>query len=359
MKKYLIVSTAAILVTIGTAAAWLWHQMGEPLYEPGAVRSGESLRAPLSPPDQPADGDTWRVESDIEIHHFAEGEGRNVLVIHGGPGYPFRSPIAALAPLTDRYRFVYYDQRGCGRSTRPVESFSSSNFYANMTELNAVLGLAAQIADIERIRRILGDEKLILLGHSFGAFLASMYAAEFPERVEAMILVAPADVLVFPVPAGGLFAEIEKRLPDGQQAEYKDFKAEYLDFGGIFSRTESDLQQLNARFATYYLTAAGQLDSPSTAAQEAWAEPGWMVQAMYLSMGKRHDYRAALRAVTAPVLVLHGADDMSPERASRRYADAFQNAAFKLIDNGGHLVFDDQPRAFVEQVEHFLHPRRP
>jgi proline iminopeptidase len=47
-------------------------------------------------------------------------------------------------------------------------------------------------------RTILGGGKLMLVGHSFGGFLASLYAAEFPQHVKALILIAPADVLVFP-----------------------------------------------------------------------------------------------------------------------------------------------------------------
>ena len=47
----------------------------------------------------------------------------------------------------------------------------------------------AQLADIERLRRASGETSLILIGHSFGAFLAALYATEFPERVRAPVLV--------------------------------------------------------------------------------------------------------------------------------------------------------------------------
>ncbi len=56
-----------------------------------------------------------------------------------------------------------------------------------MQTLEQTLGISAQVADIERIRRILGEEKLIMVGHSFGGFLASLYAAEFPEHVARMV----------------------------------------------------------------------------------------------------------------------------------------------------------------------------
>jgi pimeloyl-ACP methyl ester carboxylesterase len=89
-----------------------------------------------------------------------------------------------------------------------------------------------------------------------------------------------------------------------------------------------------------------------------------MVQAMYLSMGKHHDYRDALRAVNAPVLVLHGGDDILPERTSQEYAALMPNAKFQLLQaapakagsKAGHFLFDDQPEAFAQAVESFLAP---
>ena len=108
------------------------------------------------------------MDDKIQLAHFSVGEGRDVLVVHGGPGEPFAEPMAALQPLTNDFRFHYYDQRGSGESTRPIDSFPDTNFYKNMQALDAELGLGAQIADIERIRQILAQDKLIVIGHSWG-----------------------------------------------------------------------------------------------------------------------------------------------------------------------------------------------
>jgi pimeloyl-ACP methyl ester carboxylesterase len=73
-----------------------------------------------------------------------------------------------------------------------------------------------------------------------------------------------------------------------------------------------------------------------------------------MSMGLRHDYRGALKAVNAPVLVLHGANDLQPEQATRMYANAFPNAQFRVIPNAGHFVISDQPDEFARVVREFL-----
>jgi proline iminopeptidase len=258
-----------------------------------------------------------------------------------------------LEPLTKEYRFHYYDQRGCGESTRPIDRFTSSNMYQNMTELDRTLGLGAQIADIERIRQILGDDKLILIGHSWGGFLASLYAAEFPEHVEALILISPANTLVMPQPEADsdLFVSVREKLPADQQPEFDAFMKEYMNFNTLFQKSEADLLAMNEKFGEYYVQVVDVENIPTL---KQGKPGGWMTWGMYVSMGQRHDYRAALKNVTAPVLVIHGADDLQSEAASRQYVEAFPNAEFAVIENASHFSFEQQPEQFASIVEKFL-----
>ena len=348
MKKVLIAGAVLLTLIVGGGAIFFWYSMSQPLYQPGMVRAGENLRAPLAPPSQSGDADFWNVEADVKLFHFSAGQGRNVLVVHGGPGYPYARPWIGLESLTDNYQFHYYDQRGSGQSTRPIDTFTSQNYYENLTTLDKTLGLGAQIADIERIRQILGEEKLILVGHSFGGFLASLYAAEFPENVEALILVAPADVLLMPAEDGGLFAVVRERLPEDMRPAYDDWQKRYFDYDTIFSKSEAELAALNDEFKPFYYAVA-----PGSFPEQGQTG-GWAVHAIYFSMGQQHDYRAAVKNVTAPVLVVHGADDLQPEKASRAYAGTFPNMQFRVIANAAHFPFLTQPDEFASAVEEFL-----
>jgi proline iminopeptidase len=352
-RKTVLVIIIAVIVVLAAGAGGMWWMTQQPLYQPGMVSAGQNLRAPLTPPAQSVDPDFWQVEADIQLYHFAEGEGRNVLVIHGGPGMPFREPMAGLEPLTGQYRFHYYDQRGCGLSTRPIDRFESQNMYENMTVLDQTLGLGAQIADIERIRQILGEEKLILVGHSWGGFLASLYAAEFPEHVESLILVSPANTLVMPQPEADsdLFASVRAKLPENQLAEYDAFMKDYFDFNTLFSHSEAELVARDAKFGEYYISV---IDIPGGEMVQQGEPGGWMTWGMYVSMGQRHDYRAALKKVRAPVLVIHGADDLQSEAASRLYSDTFPNAQFAVIENASHFAFQQQPEQFAQLMADFL-----
>ncbi len=351
MKRKMFFIIGTIILILVVAAGGFWYMSTQPLYKPGMVRE---MGAALTPPDQPTNSQKWLVEPGIELAHFAVGEGRNVLIVHGGPGQPFVQPMSGLEPLTSEFRFHYYDQRGCGESTRPIDRFESPNMYQNMKTLDQTLGLGAQIADIERIRRILGDEKLILVGHSWGGFLASLYAAEFPEHVEALILVSPANTLVMPQPdaESDLFVAVRAKLPADQRAEFDAFMKEYMNFNALFQKSEADLIAMNEQFGKYYLQVM------NVDVQTEWPEQGkpggWMVWAGYVSMGQHHDYRPALREVTAPVLVIHGADDLQSESATRLYVDAFPNAEFAVIENASHSSFEDQPDQFASVVKSFL-----
>jgi proline iminopeptidase len=349
MRKKLIAFLLGLVFLAAIGAVGAWWLMGQPLYEPGMVRAERNLRGPLTPPSQPVAESYWQVEDDIRLYYHTHGAGQPVLVVHGGPGYPIHRPLAALEPLADRYQFYYYDQRGCGRSTKPFDRFASQNFYANMTELERTLGIGAQVADIERIRRILGQEKLVLVGHSFGGFLAALYAAEFPERVKALVLVAPSGLLLLPDAEDGFFDRVRECVPAQERDDYDRFLTAYLDFGGVFAKSEEELATLNRRVGEYFLAASG--EQPAEPLSEGG---GWMVQAMYFSMGKRHDYRAALRAVQAPVLVVHGENDLVPERVSRRYADTFANGRLHLVKGAGHFLLSERSDELATVVARFL-----
>lgn len=326
--------------------------MSRPLYKPGSISSGAN--ALFNTPILNIDTSTWQVEDNVRLHHFSTGSGKNILVIHGGPGFPIEKPLQGLNPLTNNYRFIYYDQRGCGKSSRPIETFSSTNFYQNTQILEKTLGITAQIADIERIRRHLGEGKLIIIGHSFGGFLASLYAAEFPDQVEALILIAPANVLQLPQTEGeDIFETTRKALPADMLADYENYLIRYFDFSSIFEKNEAELKDLNTEFVKFYKIAllAHNQHLPEAPSSN---NGGWMVQAMYMSMGKKHDYRPALKKVKAPVLVIQGENDIHGNVSGRIYADLFPNAQMKIIKGSGHFPYSEQPDIFSRIVGEFL-----
>jgi proline iminopeptidase len=347
MSRVLWIGGVSLFVILGLAVAGLYWMKG-PMYRPGDLRSGKFSMTP--PPPQNNTSDRWTLEPGVELYHFEEGSGTPLLIVHGGPGFPPERPWLGGSLLAHDYRTIYYHQRGCGKSSRPIQSFSSTNMYANMKLLNERLGLPAQIADIERIRQILGRQKLILIGHSYGAMLVALYAAEYPEHVQAAIFVAPADLIRMPSgKEANLFELMRTRMPEEYRQEYAAYLREYFNFPLAFRRNEEQSSAFYGRMSKYYRLATGIQQSASTT-QSTGYEP----LALYCGMGQHHDYSAALRRVKAPVLVLHGTNDLQPEAASRHFASYFQNARFVSIPGATHFVFDDQPRQFADAIRDFL-----
>lgn len=327
-------------------------------YKPGNVRAEKGLGAPLTPPSQEGvPPHFWKVEEEILLHYFSEGDGNPVLVIHGGPGVPPAEPWPGLRVLSEDFTFYYYHQRGCGRSTKPIDRFESPNFLQNVAALDKALGFSAQLADIERIRRILNLEKLNIIGHSWGGFMAAFYAVEFPEHVNRLILVAPAAMLRMPV-EGGLFEQIKDLLPKPRHAAYEAFLKEYFDYGNIFGKSEQELARINLDFAKFFMEAAKTrgIESLSDSQTPVDMLGGWMVHAQYFSLGMKFDLSPELKKVTVPVLVLHGERDIIPSLASREYADLFPSSTFKLIPGASHFPFLETPAVFARVVREFLKP---
>src|SRR5579859_1659512 len=97
-----------------------------------------------------------------------------VLICHpGGPGYS-STYFSDLAGLWERYTLVMINPRGTGGSDRPFDSRAYQ--------------IEDYVSDVEELRRHLGLERVLLLGHSHGGVVAQAYAAEHPGRVRRLVL---------------------------------------------------------------------------------------------------------------------------------------------------------------------------
>lgn len=115
---------------------------------------------------------------EIEGHkvYFEESgnpKGQPVIFLHGGPGAGtdpkhrcFFDPV--------KYRIVLMDQRGCGKSTPHASLENNTTWHL--------------VADMERVRALLGIDKWIVFGGSWGSTLALAYAETHPDRVKALIV---------------------------------------------------------------------------------------------------------------------------------------------------------------------------
>src|SRR4051812_40499317 len=111
MRSKMLTTAVVVLLVLVFAGYLCWqYMMAAPLYTPGMVRAGTNLRGQLDPPEQTGDSSYWQVEDDIRLFFTTQGEGRPVLVVHGGPGFPVHGPLAGLESLTKSQTLFFYDQ---------------------------------------------------------------------------------------------------------------------------------------------------------------------------------------------------------------------------------------------------------
>jgi len=349
MKKKILIISVVVLSVLGVGGYFAYQMMMEPMYLPKDLTTKKEYKNLLATVNKVDKENYFELNDGISLFYEKQGFGDTpVLIIHGGPAIPYEKPWNGFDSLLNDYTFYYYHQRGSGKSTRPFDKFETTNFYSNAITLNHTLGIPAQIADIEQIRRKLGQEKIILVGHSFGGFLASMYAIEFPDKVESLVLVTPTEVIKLPSDGDGLYGAVQKRLPENLHAEYSVYIESLFDFGNLFEKSEQDLVNETLKFIKYFEVATNQKNESNPE-----SIGGWMPQALYLGMGAKHDYSEYLKQIKAPTLVIYGTDDIIEQNSVQLYLDFIPNVTFESI-SGSHFMFYDNPLVFGKTISKFL-----
>jgi proline iminopeptidase len=122
-----------------------------------------------------------------KLHSEAFGHPDSTLVvcIHGGPGSDYRGMLNAKGLSSYGYRVVFYDQRGSGLSQRfSKRSYTDLGTGALDMMYNELDGVIAHY-------RTHSGQKVVLLGHSWGAIMATGYVAKHPDAVQKLILCEP------------------------------------------------------------------------------------------------------------------------------------------------------------------------
>jgi proline iminopeptidase len=205
------------------------------------------------------------------------------------------------------------------------------------------------------VRRYFGLEKVSLLGASYHAAVAALYALENPERVDRLLLVCP----ITPRRPG----EWEQELPGAEELILPPGipRLEEMRRDGV--ELEDPVAFCRAWF-TYFLLPA-QMGELSAAArfplEDVSSFPNeWPRHTMSLYF--RHilpkmegwDFRPRLPELRSPLLVMQGTDDLVPMEASREWAAHAANGRFLAIEGAGSHPYIERPKEFFPAADTFL-----
>jgi 4,5:9,10-diseco-3-hydroxy-5,9,17-trioxoandrosta-1(10),2-diene-4-oate hydrolase len=203
--------------------------------------------------------------------------------------------------LVQKYRVMALELPGCGASLANTRSQSVQEL------ANTVAQAAAQVV----------PETYTLIGTSFGAHVALWQTLQSPDKVEALVLIAPTALLPTAGPLAGTLEEMARRL---------------------FAHPEK-------------VRSFASVDPAIVAKEQA------LVQRL---MGGRHDAEAERRLGEIPcaTLVLFGSEDkmVAPE-AARIYRERIPNSNIAFVYDAGHLIEAERPEALVNAVSDYVELR--
>lgn len=251
------------------------------------------------------------VIGDVPVHYVEQGQGSPVLALHGA-GVDHREVMACLDPVFEAftgYRRIYPDLPGMGRTPAP-ETISGAD------DVLAVL--------LAFIDGVIGDQPLLVAGHSAGGYYAQAIAAHRPEQVVGLALLCPLLAGIHDVP------EHEAACRSGSigNAEFRDYF------------TVQTAQTLD-RYQNYVEPAVRLAD------QSALARIGqrWELTTRF---EERPTYRC-------PTLLVSGRQDSTVGYARAwEMLEHFPRATFAVLDRAGHALPHEQPGLLHALVTEWL-----
>jgi pimeloyl-ACP methyl ester carboxylesterase len=222
-----------------------------------------------------------------------------------------------LSRLTSFARVIVFDKRGQGLSDRMGEQT-----------------LEERTGDLREILDAVGSERAAIYGWSEGGAMSLMFAATYPERTAALVLV-------------GSFASIREEPwslpPEAMEAAFAAFEGGWGK--GVLVNVNAPSRVGDQAFVRWW----AQLERAS-------ASPGAVLA--LLRANYDIDARHVLSSINAPALIFHRADDsLVPVRAGRYLAEHIAGARWVELPGADHLIqtldHEDLARLF-DQIEEFL-----
>jgi pimeloyl-ACP methyl ester carboxylesterase len=256
-----------------------------------------------------------RIELDgFEAYVEQRGDGRPLILVHGlGGGTSIWQKVAGT--LAERFRVIAYDLRGLGQSGTPSPPYTLDQLVGDLH------GLVTELA--------LG--RVALLGHSLGGAVVLAYAAEHPERVNAVVGVA----------APSFTPEAQREhLAERAAAARRDGMGPIAELHIARGLPEAFTQAHPDDVATYRGVIAG-------------SDPvGYAAQCGVIA---DLDLTGGLRRIDAPALLVQGElDTVVPAADARATAAAIPHCSYVELPGCGHVLPFERPGELVEQVLAFL-----
>jgi proline iminopeptidase len=260
-----------------------------------------------------------------------------LLVLHGGPGADHRYMLPQMLHLGERYDLLFYDQRGGG--------LSKSDARIPITWQTHVEDLATVVAEFSL-------EPLSIVGYSWGAMLALLYAIE--QRRNPHYVPPDRLALINPAPLTREYRrQFEEEFNRRQQSPEIQKMRDELAASGLKEKDPAAYRQ-----RAFELGVAGYFSDPSKAKDlTPFRVVARVQQSVWESLGD-FDLIRDLNGMKTPSIIIHGRDDPIPLASSVDAARAL-GTNLVVLDECGHVPYVEQPTDLFAALDPFLNEANP
>lgn len=272
---------------------------------------------------------------DCKLYYEEEGKGIPIVLINGGAGCSHQYFHPYFSSIKNNARVIYYDQRGEGQSDRD--------------ETLTKYTIKQAVDDLDNLRKALKIDKWVVLGHSYGGFLAQCYALEYPQHVSGLILVA-AMTGIPDVPE--LTLEKTRCLDYVSQQELNKFNA-IINNDKLTSEQVSYNLQINGAWkAQFYY-------KPTKEESARFALYVWKHDPCLVSVIRDDSEKINLKGMFAdfyiPTFIMESKNDLTwPDVKPQLFLANHPNAKMVVFEKSGHSPFMDEPENFMQELNGFM-----
>jgi len=204
------------------------------------------------------------------------------------------------------------------------------------------------VLDLDCVVQALGVKTIKLIGHSMGGTISLLYTGTFPKRVVQLVLIEGIG------PPGMNFSDAPERMEKWITELNQRGRKHFREYSSVEAGARQ-LQQTNPRLENdlaLHLARSGMKQSPTG----KWV---WKFDPLHRTTAPQPFYSAQavefLRRIDCPVLIIDGKESHQTQRPNKQQRlEALKNKQFAQIENAGHMVHQDNPRALAETIAGFL-----
>jgi len=266
-----------------------------------------------------------------------KGSNRNLVTLHGGPGgsHDYLIPLADLSNYG--INVLFYDQFGCGRSDDPKDTSDYTIDHG--------------LEELEELRKqVFGNDKIVLLGHSYGGALAIAYALKYQQFLRGLIVSSGLSSVPYTVKE---MRRLIEELPD----KYKTIIKRYESLGDF--KNPEYLDAVNFFYSQHLLRLKEMPEPVKRTFQYIEKRRTYEImngpnEFTIIGTIKDWDVTEQLYKITVPTLITVGKYDEVTVNVAQLIHKNIKGSRLVIFENSSHMAMWEEKDKYLEVIKEFI-----